>query len=158
MEKKKINKGDLPTVVETGKNPLAYKDEFDTICGIISAHKKRAMYAVHNESLNMLWEVGAYVSDRLKKAAWGGGVVRMLAEYIHTKSPNGVIVQYIKWYSSMKPIHRRGSTRLFINMVCNTTCQHQISENFLMRRRKLCQSNWHKFPSCCFLQDGATIS
>ena len=35
----------------------------------------------------MLWEVGAYVSDRLKKAAWSDGVVRMLAEYIHTRSP-----------------------------------------------------------------------
>ena len=45
------------------------------------------MNAMHNESLNMLWEVGAYVSDRLKKAAWSDGVVRMLAEYIHTRSP-----------------------------------------------------------------------
>lgn len=65
MAKKKIDKGNLPTIVETGNNPLAYKDEFDTICGIISTHKKRAIYAVHNESLNMIWEVGAYVSDRL---------------------------------------------------------------------------------------------
>ena len=66
---------------------LVHRGEFETVYGIISAHKKRAMNAVHNESLNMLWEVGAYVSDRLKKAAWGDGVVRMLAEYIHTKSP-----------------------------------------------------------------------
>ena len=87
MANKKIDKGNIPTVVDTGKSPLAYKDEFDTIYCIISAHKERAMYAVHNESLNMLWEVGAYVSDRLKKAVWGDGVVRMLAEYIHTRSP-----------------------------------------------------------------------
>ena len=77
----------MPTVVETGNNPLAYKEEFETVYGIISAHKKRAMNAVHNESLNMLWEVGAYVSNRLKRSVWGDGVVRMLAEYIHTKSP-----------------------------------------------------------------------
>ena len=68
-------------------NLLQHREEFETVYGIISAHKKRAMSAMHNESLNMLWEVGAYVSDRLKKAAWGDGVVRMLAEYIHTKSP-----------------------------------------------------------------------
>jgi predicted nuclease of restriction endonuclease-like (RecB) superfamily len=68
-------------------NLLQHRDEFETVYGIISAHKKRAMNAMHNESLNMLWEVGAYVSDRLKKAAWGDGVVRMLAEYIHTRSP-----------------------------------------------------------------------
>lgn len=87
MAKKKTDNGNMPTVVETGNNPLAYKKEFDTICGIIFAHKKRAMYAMHNESLRMLWEVGAYVSDRLKKADWGDGVVRMLADYIRTKSP-----------------------------------------------------------------------
>ena len=68
-------------------NLLQHREEFETVYGIISAHKKRAMNAMHNESLNMLWEVGAYVSDRLKKAAWGDGVVRMLAEYIHTRSP-----------------------------------------------------------------------
>jgi hypothetical protein len=88
---------------------LAYKEEFDTICGIIFAHKKRAMYAVHNESLNMLWEVGAYVYDRLKKAAWGDGVVRMLADYIRTKSPKAKgwsystiyrMVRFYEMYSS----------------------------------------------------------
>ena len=42
MEKKKIDKGNLPTVIETGNNPLAYKDEFDTICGIISARPEMA--------------------------------------------------------------------------------------------------------------------
>jgi hypothetical protein len=68
-------------------NLLQHREEFETVYSIISAHKKRAMSAMHNESLNMLWEVGAYVSDRLKKAAWGDGVVRMLAEYIHTRSP-----------------------------------------------------------------------
>ena len=84
---KKTDKDSRPIVVEISNNPLAYKNEFDTVYNIISAHKKRAMNAIHNESLNMLWEVGAYVSDRLKKAAWGDGVVRMLAEYIHTRSP-----------------------------------------------------------------------
>ena len=84
---KKTDKDSRPIVVEIGNNPLAYKNEFDTVYSIISAHKKRAMNAIHNESLNMLWEVGAFVSDRLKKAAWGDGVVRMLAEYIHTRSP-----------------------------------------------------------------------
>ena len=70
-------------------NLLQHREEFETVYGIISTHKKRAMNAMHNESLNMLWEVGAYVSERLKKAAWGDGVVRMLAEYIHTRESQG---------------------------------------------------------------------
>ena len=88
---------------------MQHREEFETVYGIISAHKKRAMNAMHNESLNMLWEVGAYVSDRLKKAAWGDGVVRMLAEYIHTKCPKArgwsfrtiyKMVQFYETYSS----------------------------------------------------------
>ena len=55
--------------IDTNVTSLKYKDEFETVYGIITAHKKRAMRAVHNESIGMLWEVGAYVSDRLKKAA-----------------------------------------------------------------------------------------
>lgn len=72
MDKKIDNKDNV--------NLLQHREEFERVYGIISAHKKRAMNAIHNESLNMLWEVGAYVSDRLKKAAWGDGVVRMLAD------------------------------------------------------------------------------
>lgn len=87
MAKKKTDKRDLQTVLETCNNPMAYRDEFETICGIIASHKNRAMRAVHNESLLMIWKVGAFVSDRLKRAVWGDGVVRMLADYIRTRNP-----------------------------------------------------------------------
>ena len=126
MAKKKIDKGNFPTVVETGNNPLAYKDEFDTICGIISAHKKRAMYAVHNESLNMLWEVGAYVSGRLKKAAWGDGVVRMLADYIRTKSPKAKGWSYRTIYK-MVQFYETYSSQGFNEIVHHYGMQHYLS-------------------------------
>ena len=126
MAKKKIDKDNMPTVVETGNNPLAYKDEFDTICGIISAHKKRAMYAVHNESLNMLWEVGAYVSDRLKKAIWGDGVVRMLAEYIHTRSPKAKGWSYSTIYRMVK-FYDTYSSESFIQTVNHYGMQNYLS-------------------------------
>lgn len=87
MAKKKTDKRDLQTVLETCNNPMAYRDEFETICGIIASHKNRVMRAVHNESLLMIWKVGAFVSDRLKRAVWGDGVVRMLADYIRTRNP-----------------------------------------------------------------------
>lgn len=72
MTKKTNN---LPTSVDAANSPLAYRDEFETVYSIISAHKRRVMSAIHNESLNMLWEVGAYVSNRLRQPAWGDGVV-----------------------------------------------------------------------------------
>jgi len=86
MTKKKTDKREPQTAVGTSNNSLAYKGDFETIFGIISSHKNRAMRTVHNESLLMIWEVGAFVSDRLKKAVWGDGVVRMLADYIRTRN------------------------------------------------------------------------
>jgi len=105
----KQTKDNKPAKVDDNNTPLAYRDEFEMIYGIIAAHKKRAMSAVHNESINMLWEVGAYVSSRLKQSEWGDGVVRMLAEYIHTKSPEAKgwsyrtiykMVQFYETYSA----------------------------------------------------------
>jgi len=69
------------------KSPIKYKGEFDTVYSIISAHRNRVVRVVNNESLAMVWEVGGYVSNRLKSTAWGDGVVRQLAEYIHTQDP-----------------------------------------------------------------------
>ena len=109
MAKKRIDKGPVDKQPDMSNNPLLFKEEFETVYGIISAHKKRVMNTIHNESLKMLWEVGAYVSDRLKKATWGDAVVRMLADYIRTKSPKAKgwsystiyrMVRFYEMYSS----------------------------------------------------------
>lgn len=107
-------------------NFLNHKEEFDAVCGIISAHKKRAMNAIHNESLNMLWEVGAYVSDRLKKAVWGDGVVRMLAEYIHTRDPKAKGWSYSTIYRMVK-FYDTYSSESFIHTVSHYGMQNYLS-------------------------------
>ena len=73
--------------IDTNNNPLKYKGEFEAVYNIIAAHRERVVRAVNNESMAMVWEVGGYVSNRLKSSAWGDGVVRQLAEYIHTQDP-----------------------------------------------------------------------
>ena len=108
-------------------NLLQHREEFERVYGIISAHKKRAMNAIHNESLNMLWEVGAYVSDRLKKAAWGDGVVRMLAEYIHTKSPKAKGWSYSTIYRMVK-FYDTYSSESFIQTVNHYGMQNYLSD------------------------------
>ena len=89
--------------------------------------KKRAMRAVHNESIGMLWEVGGYVSDRLKRSAWGDGVVRMLAEYIHTKSPKAKGWSYRTIYK-MVQFYDTYSSESFGKVVEQYGIQHYLSE------------------------------
>ena len=88
--------------------PMQEKD-FAEVYGIISTHRDRVVDVVNNESTSMLWEVGAYVSLKLSSAAWGDGVVRQLAEYIHTQDPAArgwsyrtiyKMVQFYETYSS----------------------------------------------------------
>ena len=77
--------------------------------GIIAAHRDRVVQQVNGETVMMVWEVGGYVSGKLKTSAWGSGVVRQLAEYIHTQDPTVrgwsyrtiyKMVQFYETYSS----------------------------------------------------------
>ena len=67
---------------------MKYKEEFETVCSIIATHRKRVIRVVNNESMSMVWEVGGYVSHKLKTSVWGDGVVRQLSDYIRTKYPS----------------------------------------------------------------------
>jgi predicted nuclease of restriction endonuclease-like (RecB) superfamily len=61
--------------------------EFQQVHGIISLHRSRALQTVNKENLLTAWEVGAYVSARLKNSAWGSKTVTQLSEYLRTQDP-----------------------------------------------------------------------
>ena len=162
MTKKKTDKRDLQTVLETSNNPLAYRDDFETIFGIITSHKNRAMRAVHNESLLMIWEVGAFVSDRLKRAVWGDGVVRMLADYIRTRNPKAKgwsystiyrMVRFYEMYSSdgfTQIVSRYGMQ----NYLSGTEQKKQPSKDGEIVPIELAQRRKDKFVSIGLTQKG----
>ena len=75
--------------------------EFAYIDSIISAHTNSAIAKVNAEALQTYWEVGEYISMRLKSSAWGSHIVGELADYLKRQNP-----------------HRRGySKRNLYNMV-----------------------------------------
>ena len=63
------------------------KEDFAQVLQIIEQRRSQAVQAVNQASLLTAWEVGAFVSDRIKNAQWGAKVVQQLAEYIHTQNP-----------------------------------------------------------------------
>lgn len=63
------------------------RNDFSQVLGIINYHRQRVSKAVDDESLRMIWEVGAYVSPKLKASEWGASVVRQLSEFIRTQNP-----------------------------------------------------------------------
>ena len=67
---------------------LPYENQFEDIRLIIDAHKRRVYRAANYEQIATYWEVGAYVSDKLKTTQWGSKIVNNLAEYLKTKQPD----------------------------------------------------------------------
>ena len=101
---------DNEITVRNGNNSITtFEGDFDVVYGIIAAHRDRVMRQVNGETVMMVWEVGGYVSGKLKTSAWGSGVVRQLSEYIHTQDPTVrgwsyrtiyKMVQFYETYSS----------------------------------------------------------
>ncbi|MDR3329215.1 MAG: PDDEXK nuclease domain-containing protein [Prevotellaceae bacterium] len=69
------------------QNHIASTQEFEQVHGIIALRRSRALQAVNNEHLLTAWEVGAYVSARLKNSAWGSKTVMQLSEYLRAQDP-----------------------------------------------------------------------
>ena len=63
------------------------EQDFSEVFSIIQNYRKRVSATIDNESLVMVWNVGGYVSQKLKSSEWGEGVVRQLSEYIRTQDP-----------------------------------------------------------------------
>jgi predicted nuclease of restriction endonuclease-like (RecB) superfamily len=61
--------------------------DFEAVHGLITLRRSRALQAVNKENLLTAWEVGAFVSARLKTAKWGGKTVTQLAEYLRAQDP-----------------------------------------------------------------------
>ena len=61
--------------------------EFQQVQGIISLHRSNALQTVNNENLLTAWEVGSFVSARLKNSVWGSKTVKQLSEYLRVQDP-----------------------------------------------------------------------
>ncbi len=63
------------------------EQEFAFVDSIITAHTNVAIVKLNAEALQTYWEVGAFISDRLKNAEWGDHVVSELADYLKRHNP-----------------------------------------------------------------------
>ena len=60
-------------------------NQFDDAIAIIDNAHSRAMRAVNAELINMYWEIGAYVSERVESVGWGKSV--LLQTSLHFCNP-----------------------------------------------------------------------
>jgi predicted nuclease of restriction endonuclease-like (RecB) superfamily len=71
-------------------NELEFKNqaEYNEIIAIIERARVNAYRAVNHELISMHWEIGAYVSDKVKTGVWGKSIVKDFAHFLQTKRPD----------------------------------------------------------------------
>lgn len=68
------------------RNP-AYFDDFNRIVAMIRDARARAYAKVNEELINLYFNVGKFVSEKVANAEWGSGVVDQLALFIKENHP-----------------------------------------------------------------------
>lgn len=61
---------------------------FDDVLAIISGARLRVAKAVNAELINMYWEIGSYVSQRVKNMGWGRSVVADFSAFLQKHDPS----------------------------------------------------------------------
>src|ERR1035437_2803639 len=82
---KKANEIVSPAVTQNPKVPV--DNAFNEVLSLIQAAKQRAYRAVNSELVTLYWQVGEYISGKLKSAEWGDGVVDELASFLGRTQP-----------------------------------------------------------------------
>lgn len=72
---------------------IQQEQQFAEVVDIITQHRSKASRTVNEQTLLTAWEIGKYVSTKLKSEEWGSKVVTLLSEYIRSQRPD------IKGYS-----------------------------------------------------------
>ena len=123
-------------------------NQFDEIVEIIDNARTRAMRAVNAELINMYWEIGAYISQKVEADGWGKSVVTEFSEFLRHRYPasKGFSAQNI-W--RMKQFYEtyRGNEKLSPlvreiswtnNLLILTGCKADEAREFYLR---LCAAN-----------------
>jgi predicted nuclease of restriction endonuclease-like (RecB) superfamily len=67
---------------------VVQSSDFAEVIQLIEAARKQAYQAVNKTLIELYWQVGEYISHKLKAAEWGDGVVDQLAQHLALTQPN----------------------------------------------------------------------
>ena len=67
---------------------IKYSNDFENIIAIIEQSKIRAIKAVNAEMIEMYWQIGKYISEKVSHDGWGKSVVQNFANFLKQTYPN----------------------------------------------------------------------
>jgi len=127
----------------TTDSNLAIKAQFVEVSGIIAKGRKTAFTALNAAVISTYWSVGEYISNKIKTAEWGDGVVRQLADFLEIAHPEQKgfsdknlwrMKQFFETYSNdtiLSPLVREiGWTQ---NIIILSKCKTDLEREFYLR-------------------------
>ena len=60
------------------------KDDFSKILEVIEKARERAYKAINRELIDMYWEVGKFISEKVQSDGWGKSIVKEFSEFIQS--------------------------------------------------------------------------
>lgn len=116
------------------------ESNFIEIAQLIKQARTNALKTVNTELINLYWNVGLYISVKIKNSEWGDKTVSQLADFLQ------------KNHSGLKGFSRAGLYRMvqFFDSYCNTQIvatvrqQIQLSEN---QGDEIVATLWRQFES-----------
>ena len=67
---------------------MKLEKRFSEIHHLINRAKAKAFKAVNTELINLYWEIGNYISNKLNNQEWGKGIVKNLSDYLNKTEHN----------------------------------------------------------------------
>ena len=85
MGKKRIsqNKSNAASVPPQDMEPSS-PDGFGEIISLIELARRKTFKAVNHELISLYWEIGKYVSEKVRKQGWGKSIVTELSQTIQS--------------------------------------------------------------------------
>jgi len=64
-----------------------YQEEFIDVLKMIKISRDTALRSVNTELINLYWNIGEYIDEKIEKSNWGKSVVEQLSQYIFKMEP-----------------------------------------------------------------------
>ena len=66
---------------------IRYNDDLENIIAIIENSKARAVKAVNAEMIDMYWQIGRYIGEKVADDGWGKNVVQVFSDFLRQTYP-----------------------------------------------------------------------
>lgn len=65
-----------------------YQEDFAQIYSMIAEAQSKAWQQVNKTLIQLYWNIGQYISEKVESQRWGKGIVEKMAQYIASKNPS----------------------------------------------------------------------